>query len=168
MSLGMWLEQQRYAPGDVVRGYVEVREHVNARELNVALMYAEQTNDYSGAQWVPARQQLHVGPVGMGSRFDFQLTLPPDALPAFRAKSSAVWWEVVATADKRGFNKHVRLRIDVVPHDLGGVIFPAQGVGVSIFQPRAAALPPPGWHPDPWGQAAQRYWDGASWTQHTA
>lgn len=168
MSLGMWLERQRYAPGETVRGYVDVRDHIDGRRLTAALHYAEETNDYRGAQWVPATQDLHIGPVGQGSRFDFQLTLPPDALPAFRAKSSAVWWEVVASVDKRGFDKHVRLRIDVVPHDLGGVIFPAQGVGVSIFQQRAPALPPPGWHPDPWGQAAQRYWDGASWTQHTA
>ena len=109
-----------------------------------------------------------MGRSGMGSRFDFALTLPPDALPASARSSSAVWWEVVASVDKRGFDKHVRLRIDVVPPDLGGVIFPAQAVGVSVFQQRAPALPPPGWHPDPWGQAAQRYWDGASWTQHTA
>ena len=164
----MWLERQRYAPGEIVRGYVEVREQIDARKLTAALRYAEETNDYKGAYWVPATQQLHEGPLGQGSRFDFELQLPPDALPAFRAKSSAVWWEVVGSADKRGFDKHVRLRIDVVPGDLGGVIFPAQAVGVSVFQPRAPALPPPGWHPDPWGQAAQRYWDGASWTQHTA
>jgi hypothetical protein len=24
----------------------------------------------------------------------------------------------------------------------------------------------PGWYADPWGQAAQRFWDGASWTPH--
>ena len=27
---------------------------------------------------------------------------------------------------------------------------------------------PPGWYPDPYGQAAQRYWDGGRWTGHTA
>jgi hypothetical protein len=164
----MWLERQRYAPGEVVRGYVDVREHIDGRSLSVGLHYAEETSDYKGAHYRPTTQTLHEGPVGMGSRHDFELTLPPDAMPAFRAKSSAVWWEVVASVDKRGFDKHVRLRIDVVPHDLGGVIFPAQAVSVSIFQQQAPALPPPGWHPDPWGQAAQRYWDGASWTQHTA
>ncbi|WP_370653081.1 MULTISPECIES: DUF2510 domain-containing protein [Mycobacterium] len=26
---------------------------------------------------------------------------------------------------------------------------------------------PPGWHPDPTGQATQRYWDGATWTHWT-
>ena len=24
-----------------------------------------------------------------------------------------------------------------------------------------------GWHPDPWGQAAWRWWDGTAWTHHT-
>ena len=24
-----------------------------------------------------------------------------------------------------------------------------------------------GWHPDPWGQAEQRWWDGEQWTEHT-
>ena len=27
---------------------------------------------------------------------------------------------------------------------------------------------PAGWYPDPWDPRAQRYWDGAQWTQHTA
>jgi hypothetical protein len=31
-----------------------------------------------------------------------------------------------------------------------------------------AAGPPPGWHPDPSGQAAQRYWDGRQWTEHVS
>jgi hypothetical protein len=28
----------------------------------------------------------------------------------------------------------------------------------------STSLPPPGWHPDPWGMAPLRYWDGAAWT----
>lgn len=30
------------------------------------------------------------------------------------------------------------------------------------------ALPPPGWHADPWGRYRMRYWDGRSWTDHVA
>ena len=26
---------------------------------------------------------------------------------------------------------------------------------------------PVGWHPDPWGQAPYRWWDGTRWTEHT-
>jgi hypothetical protein len=32
--------------------------------------------------------------------------------------------------------------------------------------PAMAAGPPAGWHPDPHGQAALRYWDGQRWTEH--
>lgn len=30
------------------------------------------------------------------------------------------------------------------------------------------ALPPPGWHGDPWGRHHLRYWDGHLWTDHVA
>jgi hypothetical protein len=39
------------------------------------------------------------------------------------------------------------------------------------YQPRASALlasPPPGWYRDPSGSFAWRWWDGRSWTSHTA
>jgi hypothetical protein len=146
MSLSMQLERQRYKQGEIVRGFVDVVEAIDARELAVALHYVESTDDYRGVGRVGATSTLHVGPVGEGSRFGFELALPPDALPAFRTRHSALWWEVVASADKPGFDKHARLPIELVPD----------------------GPPPPGWHPDPWGQAAQRYWDGTAWTGHTA
>jgi len=31
-----------------------------------------------------------------------------------------------------------------------------------------AAVPVGGWHPDPWGRATWRWWDGREWTEHTA
>jgi hypothetical protein len=145
----MWLERQRYAPGESVRGFVDAVEAIDSRDLTVGLHYMEETRDYRGAGLVAATSTLHVGPLGQGSRFQFELALPPDALPAFRSKHGALWWEVAARADKPGFDKHVSLPIEVVPAGAG-------------------AAHPAGWYPDPWGRAARRFWDGAAWTGQTA
>ena len=37
-----------------------------------------------------------------------------------------------------------------------------------IEAPQPQNLPPAGWHPDPSGRHAMRYWDGATWTAHAA
>jgi len=33
---------------------------------------------------------------------------------------------------------------------------------------RSAATTPPGWYPDPQGEARLRYWDGSGWTGQTS
>jgi hypothetical protein len=48
---------------------------------------------------------------------------------------------------------------------------PAAGGGAQATTagtPAPPADPSAGWKPDPYGQAAQRYWDGTAWTQHTS
>jgi hypothetical protein len=41
----------------------------------------------------------------------------------------------------------------------------------SVYSPEQAtpapAIAAAGWYPDPYGQTAQRYWDGSGWTEHT-
>ena len=40
---------------------------------------------------------------------------------------------------------------------------------VSVVQwLRRKATPQSGWHPDPWGQASLRWWDGEQWTAHVS
>ncbi len=38
--------------------------------------------------------------------------------------------------------------------------------GVPTGQPGQPAAVPAGWHPDPYGKAPLRYWDGTGWTEH--
>jgi hypothetical protein len=44
----------------------------------------------------------------------------------------------------------------------------APGVATGPGLPQQPQAQPAGWYPDPQGQAGQRYWDGASWTEHTS
>lgn len=40
------------------------------------------------------------------------------------------------------------------------------GADPPAVPPPPAPLPPAAWYPDPWGQAALRWWDGRAWTWH--
>jgi hypothetical protein len=56
----------------------------------------------------------------------------------------------------------------------GGFSTPPSGPPAPAAQATTPDMPGPpadrsaGWKPDPYGQAAQRYWDGSAWTQHTS
>jgi hypothetical protein len=45
--------------------------------------------------------------------------------------------------------------------------YPTQPVYSSEQATPAPAIAAAGWYPDPYGQTAQRYWDGSGWTEHT-
>ena len=45
---------------------------------------------------------------------------------------------------------------------------PAPGVVMDAPQQPPAGATPANWYPDPWNEARLRYWDGDSWTGHTA
>jgi len=169
-SLGIRLERRQFDPGATVRGIVDVLAPIDARQLTVVLEFMEESRDYTGVGRTGGGALLHPGPVGAGSQFPFDLILPPDALPAFRTDATAVWWQVHAHADKPGFDQHARLRIDVVSTQMQGVVFPASEADVHFWTRGKGPAGPaaPGWYPDPWGQAATRWWDGSTWTGHTA
>ena len=72
------------------------------------------------------------------------------------------------------FHVHKRFHGDVAAADaelasLGGAMpaTAAQPVAAASADAAAAEVPA-GWYPDPQGVAAQRYWDGSTWTDHTA
>lgn len=61
--------------------------------------------------------------------------------------------------------------------DITSTLAVPEAVTAPVGIPAATAAPvtevvpvvqPPGWHPDPWGQAAWRWWDGSAWSHHTA
>ena len=45
--------------------------------------------------------------------------------------------------------------------------YPVQPVYQTEPATPAPAIAAAGWYPDPYGQTAQRYWDGSGWTEHT-
>jgi hypothetical protein len=45
--------------------------------------------------------------------------------------------------------------------------YPAQPTYPPEQATPAPAIAAAGWYPDPYGQTAQRYWDGSGWTEHT-
>lgn len=53
------------------------------------------------------------------------------------------------------------------PGQQPGGFAPAPGAAPAA-QPAAAGAAPADWYPDPKGEKRLRYWDGASWTDHTA
>lgn len=61
----------------------------------------------------------------------------------------------------------------VVPGSADPLATPPGGVGPvegssAPGEPGPVAPIPPGWHPDPWGAGALRWWDGSRWTGHVS
>jgi hypothetical protein len=164
--LQLQLESDRFRPGDVVRGVVTVARDQDARSLEVLLIYQEQTIDYSGSVVEVGSGLLHEGDLAAGQRLPFAVALPAGALPAYRSRHGALWWEVDVKVDKRGFDVHETARIDVFPPDAAGVVFPAAAAILKrdFFDPEPP--PPPGWYADPGDPGRWRWWDGLRWTQH--
>jgi hypothetical protein len=158
------LERWVYRPGDVVRGRITVRLAHDTRALTAALAYVENSGSVEGVAEEVRTPPLFGGELAPGQQLEFALALPPGAKPAFVRRfdqplgpdgEHSLVWEVQVKSDKRGFDKHASARFDVV------------APGTDLSAPPAAATPE-GWHPDPWGQARLRWWDGRQWTGHTA
>ncbi|MGH9111668.1 MAG: DUF2510 domain-containing protein [Acidimicrobiales bacterium] len=82
---------------------------------------------------------------------------------AFRAAGSekVVWVLVVALAGWiGGLIYWFSVRKQVTAATASGAGYPSPWT--------VPAGPPPGWYPDPGDASAQRWWDGARWTEHRA
>ena len=76
------LDRERYAPGETIKGTILVTEGGDSRALEAILEYKEETADYSEVAISIPSGPLHEGELTAGTSFEFELALPPDALPS--------------------------------------------------------------------------------------
>lgn len=113
--LQLQLERDRYAPGDTVRGTILVLEGGGSRSLEALLEYNEKTADYREVAISISSGPLHAGDLTTGTSFDFELALPPDALPNYGSANGELYWQVNAKSDEFGRDTHESSRIQVAP-----------------------------------------------------
>jgi hypothetical protein len=107
------LDREHYAPGDSVRGTILVVEGGGSRSLHALLQYMEASPDYSKAAITISSGALHEGDLTAGTSFEFELALPPDALPNHESTHGELYWEVDVRSDEFGRDTHERKRIEV-------------------------------------------------------
>lgn len=112
MKLALELASDRFAPGDHVKGSVNVAEGGKSRALTLTLSFHEQTRDYSAVPF-SADAVLHQGDLMAGQSFDFSFELPAEAAPSTKAEHSELYWELVVTSDERGLDTHASRRLEV-------------------------------------------------------
>jgi hypothetical protein len=113
--LQLELDRDRYTPGETITGRVLVLEGGDSQSLEVLLEYNETAeDDYSAVATSFSSGPLHTGDLATGMSFDFELALPPDALPNYRSRHGELYWQVDAkSAEVVGRDTHERRRIEV-------------------------------------------------------
>jgi hypothetical protein len=109
------LDRERYAPGDTVKGTILVLEGGASRALEALLEYHEETADYSEVALSIPSGPLHEGELTSGTSFEFELGLPPDALPNYKSRHGELYWELDVKSDESGRDTHERRRIEIGP-----------------------------------------------------
>jgi hypothetical protein len=107
------LERERYTPGDTVRGTILVLAGGRSRSVEVLLQYTEETADYSEVATSVSSGPLHEGDLTTGTSFEFELALPPDALPNYQSLHGQLYWDVNVKSDEFGRDTWERRRINV-------------------------------------------------------
>jgi hypothetical protein len=109
------LDQERYAPGETIRGTILVLEGGASRSLEALLQYHEKTDDFSHIAASISSDPLHAGDLAPGTSFQFELALPPHAFPNYRSENGELYWELDVRSDELGRDTHERHRIEVGP-----------------------------------------------------
>ena len=107
------LDRERYAPGDAIRGTVQVVEGGGSRSLEALLEYKEETDDYVEVATSISSGPLQSGHLATGSSFEFELTVPEDALPSYQSQHGELYWEVDVKSNEPGRDTHERCRVEI-------------------------------------------------------
>jgi hypothetical protein len=113
LELEISLEKDSYAPGEEVRGVINVLEGDTARYVEVAIAQVEMTSDYTDVLRSLSMGTVHTGDLATGMSIPFSAPLPPDARPNVIGIGSIVW-RIEANVDRKGFNKSLTTPIPLV------------------------------------------------------
>jgi hypothetical protein len=111
--LQLQIDQERYRPGDTVKGAILVLEGGASRSLEALLEYKEETADYVEVAISIPSSPLHEGDLTTGTSFEFALTLPPEALPNYKSEHGELYWELDAKSNEVGRDTHDRRLIEI-------------------------------------------------------
>jgi hypothetical protein len=111
------LDREGYAPGDTIKGMILILEGGDSRALEARLEYCEETADYSEVAVSIPSGPLNEGELTTGTSFEFELGLPPDALPNYKSRHGELYWQVDAKSEEFARDSHERRRIQVGPRD---------------------------------------------------
>jgi hypothetical protein len=108
--------REKYQPGELITGTLDILEPVKAQTLTLALEYRESTGDYrQTARSVTLTAPLHEGPLSVGQSFSFSLQLPSDTLPNQTGQAGSLRWGLHSRIARFGPDLHTWQPIDVRP-----------------------------------------------------
>jgi hypothetical protein len=115
--LQLQLDRERYRPGEAVKGSILVLEGGGSRSLEALLEYTEETADYREVSISIPTGPLHEGDLTTGTSFEFEVSVPANALPNYKSEHGELYWEIDAKSDEVGRDTHDRRRIEIeLPH----------------------------------------------------
>jgi hypothetical protein len=104
LELQVQLDKETYAPGEEVRGVINVIEGDTARTVEVRIARVEVTADYVETVRSLSVDVVHTGDLATGMAIPFSAPLPADAEPNIVGLGS-ILWRIEVEVDRRGFNK---------------------------------------------------------------